>query len=111
MSATARLARKEMDVLADAAQVRIVVLGHQRDAQRALVAFDELEIREVGKRRVTSTTRASESGKGWIQERHGLRLGGRLERGRASRRRSQDRSSGRTSPNEVHRHARHKSPP
>jgi hypothetical protein len=48
VSATARFAREEMDVLANATQMRIVVLGHQRDAQRAFVAFDELEIRKIG---------------------------------------------------------------
>ena len=47
MPATARFAREEMHVLADPAQVRIVVLGDQRDAQRPLVALDELEIGQV----------------------------------------------------------------
>ena len=40
--------REEVDVLAHPTQMRIVVLGHQSDAQRALVARDELEIRKVG---------------------------------------------------------------
>jgi hypothetical protein len=48
VAATARFAREEMDVLADTAQMRIVVLGHQRDAQRAFVALDELEVRKIG---------------------------------------------------------------
>jgi hypothetical protein len=42
MAAAARLASEKVDVLANAAQVGIVVLGHQRDAQRPLVT-GELE--------------------------------------------------------------------
>ena len=38
MPATTCLAREEVHVLADAAQVRIVVLRDQRDAERPLVA-------------------------------------------------------------------------
>ena len=45
MSAAARFAGEEVHVLADAAQVRIVVLGDERDAQRALV----VSVREGGK--------------------------------------------------------------
>src|SRR5688500_1117567 len=37
VSVSPRLSRKEVDVLTDAAEVRIVVLGHERDAERARV--------------------------------------------------------------------------
>ena len=47
MPATTRFAREEMNVLADPAQVRIVVLRDQRDAKRPLVALDELEIGQI----------------------------------------------------------------
>jgi hypothetical protein len=38
MATPAGFTGKKMDVLADAAEVRIVVLRHQRDTQRPLVA-------------------------------------------------------------------------
>jgi hypothetical protein len=44
MAAPAGLASKEVDVLADAAKVRVVVLRNQRNTQRPLVAL-ELERR------------------------------------------------------------------
>ena len=55
MAATARFAGEEMDVLADATQVRIVVLRDQRDAQRTLVALGGFEIGQVRERRVVTT--------------------------------------------------------
>jgi hypothetical protein len=49
MTAPARLASKEMHVLTNAAEVRIVILRHQRDAQRAVIPNDR-QMRQLGKR-------------------------------------------------------------
>jgi hypothetical protein len=52
--ATTSFAREEMHVLADAAEMRIVVLGHQRNAQRSLVV-GQLERGELRKRGVITS--------------------------------------------------------
>ena len=50
---TARLAREEVDVLTDPAKVGIVVLRHQRNAQRPAIS-SRLENRQIGEGRVTT---------------------------------------------------------
>jgi hypothetical protein len=54
MTATTGLAGKKMNVLADPAKMRVVVLRHQRNPQRALVTR-ELERRELREGGMTTT--------------------------------------------------------
>src|SRR5436309_16088083 len=98
MPATARFAREEMHVLADGTEVRIVILRHQCKAEGTVVPNNR-QMRQLGEGGVSKRARIPE---GEIQERHGLRLGGLLERGRGSRRRNPSRSCGRTSRSAVH---------
>src|SRR6185312_1231837 len=57
--------RKKMDMLADATQVRVVILGYQRDPQGA--RRRQVEARAGDGRRIHAT------GQGWPQVRHGQR--------------------------------------
>jgi hypothetical protein len=67
MSTPARFAGKEVHVLADPAEVRIVVLRHQRDAQAPLVVSVRKD-GKIGKRR--SALECGSSGRR-SHERHG----------------------------------------
>jgi hypothetical protein len=52
VSATTRFTSEEMDVLANAAQVRIVILRHQRDAEGTIVP-NYRQMRQLGERGVS----------------------------------------------------------
>src|ERR1700674_5391859 len=73
MSMSPRLAREEVDVLADSAKVRIVVLSDERDSERARSA--PARHRQRPCRHQLQATRVAEL---TLQERHGLRLAARL---------------------------------
>ena len=94
VSAPTRFAGEEVDVLADAAEVRIVVLRDQRDAQRCARRATSGRVGRFG----SAGRRCSAALLGrWIQERHVRRRGGRSGRGMGSTRRSRARSRDRTS--------------
>jgi hypothetical protein len=56
MATTTGLAREEVNVLADPAKVRIVVLRHQRDAERAIVP-NYRKVWQFWERRMSKTAR------------------------------------------------------
>ena len=73
MTAPPRLASEEMDVLANATEVGIVILRHQCDAEGSIVPNDR-KVRQLGEGGMSKRAGILE---GEIQERHGLRRGGR----------------------------------
>ena len=83
MATASRLAREEMNVLADSTEVRIVVLGDQRDSERA--RKKRRRHRRVNRRRKSNLPREVVTAQ---RERHERRLGARSARGMESRRRS-----------------------
>src|SRR4051812_1982050 len=107
VAAAASLAREEVHVLADPPEVRIVILRDQGDPEGTIIPNDR-KVRELGKGRMSKGAGIPE---GEIQERHGLRRGGRLGRGRESTRRNPSRSYDRTSRSAAHRHVHRRSRP
>ena len=63
MPPSPRFPREEVHVLADPTEVRIVVLGHQRNAQWTLIRLEKFQVRQVRERGVI-TTRAPERSQG-----------------------------------------------
>jgi hypothetical protein len=75
MAVPPRLARKEVHMLADAAQVRIVILRYQGDSERARV----LHVRHWQRRSRHQLHVPARDTELTSQERHELRLAARLE--------------------------------
>jgi hypothetical protein len=84
MPAPARFTCEEVHVLTDAAEMRIVVLRHQRDAE-ATVVVRVGERRKIGERRLA--LERSSSGR-WRHERHGQLVGRTRDNWSTKRRRA-----------------------
>ncbi len=103
MTEPAGFTREEVNVLADATEMRIVVLRYQRDSERTRECGSSY--RQRGCRyKVERRGQVASSRRG----KHEPRRDAQRERGTASTTRNPARSRGKTLSIEVRRHARHK---